>query len=100
MNIRQVYRSLKNLLIQIQIAEKSVENAVRTYDLNLEKYKNGDLTSMDLSIYQEQLSSEKNSLTNSIIDYKLELLNMKIQTLWDFEKGESIAPKIDLKIKY
>lgn len=100
MNIRQVYRNLKNLLIQIQIAEKSVENAIRTYDLNLEKYKNGDLTSMDLSRYQEQLSSEKNNLTNSIIDYKLELLNMKIQTLWDFEKGESIAPIIDLKIKY
>ncbi len=96
-NIRQIYRNLKNLLIQNDIAKKSVENAIRTYDLNLEKYKNGDLTSMDLSRYQEQLSTEKNNLTNSIIDYKLELLNMKIQTLWDFEKGESLVPNTNIK---
>lgn len=95
LNIRQVYRNLKNLLLQIEISEKSVENAMKTYDLNLEKYKNGDLTSMDLSRYQAQLSSERNNLTNSIIEYKLELLNMKIQTLWDFEKGESIVPNMN-----
>jgi len=92
MKIRQVHRNLKNLLLQIEIAELSVQNAVRTYDINLEKYENGDLTSMDLSRFQEQLSDEKNNLTNSIIDYKLELLNMKIQTLWDFEKDASIYP--------
>lgn len=93
-NIRQTYRNLQNLVYQIEIAEKSVENAQLTYQLNLEKYENGDLTSMDLSLYQNQLSSKKNELTNALINYKLELLNLKIQTLWDFETGKSIVPPL------
>lgn len=93
-NIRQVCRNLKNLVYQIEIAKKNVENAQLTYQLNLEKYKNGDLTSMDLSLYQNQLSSSKNDLTSALIEYKLELLNLKIQTLWDFEKGTTIVPSL------
>lgn len=93
LNIRQVYRNLKNYMIQIGIAEKTLENAEKTYDLNLLKYTNGDLTSLDLSRYQEQLSDAKNALVNAKIDYNLELLNLKIQTLWDFEKQQSIVPK-------
>lgn len=92
LNIRQIYRNLQNLVSQIEIAQKSVENAKLTYELNLEKYENGDLTSMDLSLYQNQLSSKKNELTNALISYKLELLNLKIQTLWDFENRKSIVP--------
>jgi hypothetical protein len=31
------------------------------------------------------------SLTNSLISYKLELLNLKIQTLYDFENKKAVA---------
>lgn len=91
-NIRSVVRSLKNLENQIEIQNKTVKNAQLTYDINLERYRNGDLTSLDLGIYQNQLSDRKMSLTNAIIDYKIELLNLKIQTLYDFELQQSIIP--------
>ena len=92
-NIRSVVRSLKNLENQIVIQRKTVENAQLTYDINMERYRNGDLTSLDLGIYQNQLSDRKMSLTNAIIDYKIELLNLKIQTLYDFELEQPIIPK-------
>jgi len=92
LSIRKVYRNLLNLQNQIEIARKNVVNAQLAYDLNLEKYKNGDLTGMDLSIYQNQLSEKQLSYTNSLISYKLELLNLKIQTLYDFEKKEPVSP--------
>lgn len=92
LSIREIYRNLKNLVYQIDIADKSVENAQLTYELKLEEYENGDLTSMDLSLYQNQLSSKKNEYTSALINYKLELLNLKIQTLWDFETRKSIVP--------
>ena len=92
-NIRIVVRNLKNLENQIEIQRKTVENAQLTYDINLERYKNGDLTSLDLGIYQNQLSDTKMSLTNALIDYKIELLNLKIQTLYDFEIQQSIIPE-------
>jgi len=91
-NIRSVVRSLKNLENQIQIQRKTVENATLAYDINLERYRNGDLTSLDLGIYQNQLSEAKMSVTNAIINYKIELLNLKIQTLYDFETQLPIIP--------
>jgi outer membrane protein len=96
LGVRKVCRNLLNLQNQIEIAEKSVTNAQLTYDLNLEKYKNGDLTGMDLNIYQNQLSEKQLTYTNSLISYKLELLNLKIQTLYDFEKKESVTPVMTL----
>lgn len=99
LGIRKVYRNLKNLQNQIEIAQQSVINAQLTYDLNLEKYKNGDLTGMDLNIYQNQLSEKQLTYTNSLISYKLELLNLKIQTLYDFEKKQPVSPVMKLEDK-
>lgn len=92
-NIRQVYRNLQNLNTQIAIAEQNEKNAQLTYEINLERYKNGDLTSIDLERYQNQLSQKKMDKANALINYKLELLNMKIQSLWDFENNTSFIPQ-------
>ncbi len=90
--IRQAYRNLNNLVNQIEIAKQNVRNAELTYEINLERYKNGDLTSMDLSLYQNQLSQKKTSLVDAQINYKMGLLNLKILTLWDFEQNKSVVP--------
>jgi outer membrane protein len=90
--VRQTYRNLQNLLNQITIAEQNVRNAQLTYDINKERYINGDLTGMDLNLFQNQLSSKKLDLINAQINYKLEILNMKIQTLYDWETKSSIVP--------
>ena len=92
-NIRSIVRSLKNLENQIRTQEITVENAQLAYDINLERYRNGDLTSMDLGMYQNQLSDTRMALTSAIIDYKIELLNLKIQTLYDFEQQVPIIPE-------
>ncbi len=92
LNVRKVCRNLPNLINQIQIARQNEQNSQRTYELNVEKYKNGTITGMDLQQFQNQLTQKKQALTSALIQYKLELLNLKIQTLWDFEKNKSILP--------
>lgn len=91
-NIRQICRNLPTLINQINIKKKSIENAEHTYEINLEKYRNGNLTGMELQQYQTQLTNARQDYTNAIISYKLELLNLKIQTLWDFETNQSYLP--------
>lgn len=90
--IRQVYRNLQNQLNQIEIAKQNEKNAELTYDINLERYENGDLTGMDLNLFQTQLSQKKIAYIQALIDYKIELLNLKIQTLYNFETNEAILP--------
>jgi outer membrane protein TolC len=94
--IRQAYRNLNNQVLQIELARQNVRSAQLTYDINLERYENGDLTSMDLNLVQNQLSQRKIGLVNAMINYKLALLDLKIQSLWDFEVDR---PVIMLKDK-
>lgn len=94
-SVRQICRNLPTLISQINIKKKSIENAERTYEINLEKYRNGNLTGIELQQYQKQLTDAKQTYTNAIITYKLELLNLKIQTLWNFETNASYLP-VDL----
>ncbi|MDR2148942.1 MAG: TolC family protein [Tannerella sp.] len=97
LNIRQVWRRLENLRTQIDIAEKRVRNAQLTYDLNLTRYREGDLTGMEISQFQTQLSNNKISYSQTLINYKIELLNLKILSLYDFEKDVPIVPVRELK---
>lgn len=93
MDIRQVVRNLSNLKNQISIALQNQANSQLTYDINLERYKNGDLTSMNLNLFQVQLSDKKMAYAQSLINYKIELLNLKIQSLYDFSTNEAVVPE-------
>ena len=46
--VRQICRNLPILIRQIEIKKKSIENAEHSYEINLEKYRNGTLTGMEL----------------------------------------------------
>ena len=98
-DIRKVYRNLQNLVNQIEIATQNEKNAQLTYEINLERYANGDLTSMDMNLFQTQLSTKKMAYAQTLIDYKIELLNLKIQSLYDFEKNEAIIPEYIIQKK-
>ncbi|MDE6451700.1 MAG: TolC family protein, partial [Odoribacter sp.] len=93
LDIRQICRRLPILLSQVDIQRKNVENAEHTYIIQSEKYRNGDLSGMELQQYQSQLTQAKQAFTNAVISYKLELLNLKIQTMWDFEQNRPLWDK-------
>ena len=96
MDVRQTYRNLENDYRQIEIARQNVKNAQLTYDLNLERYRNGDLSGMEMSQFENQLSSKKISLVQAMINYKIDLLNLRILTLYDFAANRSIMPEINM----
>jgi outer membrane protein TolC len=98
-DIRQVVRNLSNLKDQINIALQNQKNSQLTYDINLERFKNGDLTSMDLNLFQVQLSNNKMAYAQALINYKLEMLNLKIQSLFDFTTNEPVVPEQFIKAK-
>ena len=92
LNVRQTWRELESLRLQIDIAEKRVNSAQLTYDINQIRYRNGDLTGMQMSQFQTQLSTNKISYWQQQINYKIQLLNLKILSLYDFEKDEPLVP--------
>ncbi len=91
MDIRRSYRSVQAQMPRIEIARKSVENAERTYEINVERYVNGDLSGIDLNQFQTQLSGKKIDYALALINYKSQLLDLKILTLFDWEKQEPVS---------
>ena len=91
MDIRQAYRRVQTQLPRIEIARKSVENAERTYDINVERYRNGDLTGIQLNQFQSQLSSKRIEYARALINYKTQLLDLKIMTLFDWETQQPVS---------
>lgn len=89
--IRQAHRTLQSQKTQIEIAEKNVITARQTYEINLERYRNGDLSSKDIADYQTQLSREQINEVGALIQYRLALLDLKIRTLYDFARDQPIA---------
>ncbi|MBN2070608.1 MAG: TolC family protein [Candidatus Krumholzibacteriota bacterium] len=90
-SIRQAYRNLENQMIQIDIARQNVRRSQLTYEINLEKYRNGDLSSYQLNQFQTQLSETRLNEVSALIKYKQYILDMKIQSLWDFELNKSLV---------
>ncbi|MFI3315644.1 MAG: TolC family protein [Rikenellaceae bacterium] len=91
-DIRQVCRNIQNQITQIEIAKQSLENAQLTYDLNVEKYRSGEINGMEMSEFQSQLSTQKSTLLSCYVNMKTQLLNLRIISLYDFEKDEPISP--------
>jgi outer membrane protein TolC len=94
LSIRREYRTILNLRSQISIARESERNAQFTYDLYLEKYKRGAMSALDLNQYEIQLTQAKSALTNAIVNHKIEMLNMKVLSLWDFDENKPVFPEI------
>lgn len=91
--IGSIYRNLENFMAQIAIEQQNQLNAELAYGISLEKYRNGDLSSMDLSLYQSQLSGKRISMVQASINYKQALLNLKIATLFDYERQQPVTLK-------
>ncbi len=95
--VRKEYRSIQNLQQQINLARSTLQFATLTYDVNFEKYKHGGLSAMDLNQYQIQLAQAKSGIVTALANYRIELLNMKVQSLWDFQKNEPAIPEFKPK---
>jgi hypothetical protein len=52
---------------------------------------------MDLNLFQVQLSNNKMAYAQALINYKLELLNLKIQSLFDFTTNQPVIPEQYIK---
>ena len=93
--VRDAVRKLEESKSRIGITEKIIELAEKTYDITLERFKNGDITSRDLALEQNSLTSAKVDYLNALTDYKKTLMNITIVTMWDFENDKLAV--IDIK---
>ena len=80
-------RALNESWDRVQMLAKSQEVGVKSMDISLKRFANGDITTTELARASDQLNSAKLSYLSAYIDYKLSLADLKRKTLYDFEKN-------------
>lgn len=98
-NRRLVERDIRNAITRfeeargrIDVLRQSEDVAVRSYEITLARFDNGDITSQELALDRDRLTEARTAYLNAYIQYQLAVADLKRQTLYDFESGQSLIP--------
>ncbi len=88
-NIRKEIISAVNKLnsskARVEVLSKTVELAEKSYNISLERFKVGNITSFELSQSQIRLTEARLSSLSALIDYKLSVVDLERKTLMKIE---------------
>lgn len=89
--VRDVVRSVYEAWDRVQMLIKSRDVAQRSFEISLQRFENGDITSTELARASDQLNTAKLSYLDAYNQYKLALADLKRKTLYDFEKDQTLV---------
>ncbi|MCA9731404.1 MAG: TolC family protein [Deferribacteres bacterium] len=92
--VRTAVRNLKSADKRVQITKRSEDLAQKNYHISLLKFENGDLSSQELALEQNRLTTARTNYLNAVIDYKQALADLRRKTLWDFEKNQRVQVEV------
>lgn len=77
---------------RIQVLEKVVAVAQKSYDISISRFAAGTINRNDLAQAQQRLTAAKINNLGALIDYRVGLADLKRKTLFDFENNEPAKP--------
>ena len=89
--IRSVIATLGETRGRLDVLKKSEEVALRGYEISRTRFDNGDITSQDLALDRDRLTRARQDYLDAYISYQLSVADLKRNTLYDWEKGRSLA---------
>ncbi len=89
-DIRTQVSRLQSSLKRLQLLEKNVVVAEKSFEISRQRYANGDIDSQAMALERERLNNAYISRLESFINYKLLLSDVMRKTFFDFEKNISM----------
>ena len=89
-DIRSTVLELQTSLRRLQLLEKNVDVAEKSFAISKNRFANGDINSQALALDRNRLSQAYNSRLNALISYKLLLANIKRKTFYDFVNDQPV----------
>lgn len=88
---RNSVAQLNNNLKRLQLLEKNVVIAEKSFAITLQRFTDGDIDSQTLALERNRLNSAYRNHLSAYIAYQLSLADIMRKTLYDFEKNEPVA---------
>jgi len=82
---------------RIQVLDKNVTVAQKSYDISMARFRAGTINRNDLAQAQQRLTTAKLNSLNALIDYQIGMADLKRRTLWDFETRSPVRADMDDK---
>ena len=92
-DIRTTVSRLQSSLKRLQLLEKNIVVAEKSFEISRQRYANGDIDSQSMALERERLNNAYISRLESFINYKLLLSDLMRKTFYDFEKNISMLGK-------
>ena len=89
--VRDVVRTVYETFDRVRMLAKSVEVGEKSFDISMQRFANGDITSTELARASDQLNTAKLSYLTAYNEYKLALADLRRKTLYDFERDRSLV---------
>ena len=86
-DIRTTVDRLQSSLRRLQLLEKGLVVAEKSFDISRQRYANGEIDSQSMALERERLNNAYNTRLDAYISYKLLLSDLMRKTFFDFEKG-------------
>ncbi len=88
--VRSLVSSISSNLRRLQILEKSVTVAEKSFDITLKRFSDGDIDSQALALERNRLNNAYTSHLDAFISYQLSITDLTRQTFYDFKAGRPI----------
>jgi outer membrane protein len=88
--IRTIVDRLQSSLKRLEMLEKNVLVAEKSFEISRQRYSNGEIDSQAMALERERLNNAYISKLESFITYKLLLSDLMRKTFYDFENDHSM----------
>ncbi len=88
--VRNLVDDLNSSLRRLQLLEKNVKVAEKSFDITRQRFSDGDIDSQALALERTRLNNAYNSHLRAYINYQLKLADIMRKTFYDFQKNEEI----------
>jgi outer membrane protein len=92
-DIRTTVIQLQSSLRRLQLLEKNVVVAEKSFEISRQRYANGDIDSQAMALERERMNNAYQTRLSSFINYRLLLSDLMRKTFFDFEKNISMVGK-------
>jgi outer membrane protein TolC len=88
--VRNLVANLNSSLKRLQLLEKNVKVAEKSFEITRQRYADGDVDSQGLALERNRLNNALTSHLSAYVSYQLYLADLMRKTFYDFQRNESI----------
>lgn len=88
--VRNLVSDLNSSLQRLQLLEKNVKVAEKSFEITRQRFSDGDIDSQALALERNRLNTAYNNHLRAYINYQLLLSDLTRKTFYDFQKNQEI----------